>query len=427
MDINWMGIFLIFFLILINAIFAASEIAVLTSSRVKIQQLSERDNKSAIELLKLMDDPSRFLSTIQIGITLSGFLASATAAVGVAFLFEELFVRLGISGSMANALAVISVTLLISYITLVFGELAPKRLALQWSEEIALFLARPIRWIELFAFPAVRFLTFSTNVIVRTLGGNVNQSEKEISEEEIRIYISEHQSLPEEEKRMIEAVFDFGDQFVRQVMVPRTEIEYLDAEKTIGEALHNVCSKGFPSFPVYQENKENIIGVVRMQDIACQILSNPEMKIKEVARPVLFVPETRKTVAMLKDFRKEDLEMAIIIDEYGGVSGLVTLKDLIDEIIGDVDDEDVFNRTSEGHWIIEGDEIIDDVADALNLDRELFNESYETLAGFILEHLGHIPLEGEFLSWEGYDFKILEMENRKINKVLVSLSQQSNT
>lgn len=428
MEVNWLGIFLIFFLILINAIFAASEIAVLTSSRVKIQQLSEKNNKSATALLKLLDDPSRFLSTIQIGITLSGFLASATAAVGLAFLLEEILKRLGFSASVSNTLGVIGVTLLISYITLVFGELVPKRLALEWSERIALLISRPVSLIEAIASPIVRFLTISTNVVVRLLGGNPDQGEKEISEEEIRVFIAEHQSLPDEEKRLIEAVFDFGDQYVRQVMVPRNEIEYLSADKTVKEALEEVCDIGLSSFPVYGSSKEDIVGIVRMQDLACSIFSKPEKKISEIIKPTMFIPETKETVALLKDFRKEHMEMAIIVDEYGGVSGLVTLGDLIDEIIGDVVEEEQIQKNSEGHWVVDGDETIDDIADALGLDRDLFSNTYETIAGFILEHLGYLPKEGEMLSWRGYSFSIIKMDLRRIDKVLISKEvKNSNT
>lgn len=419
MEIIWPEIFLIFFLVLLNAIFAASEIAVLTSSRVKIQNLSDQKNKSAAALLKLIDDPSRFLSTIQIGITLSGFFASATAAVGLAFILEELFKKLGFSTGISNTLGIIVVTLLVSYITLVFGELVPKRLALEWSERIALLVSRPIILVGLVTSPLVRLLTISTNVVVRLLGGNPEKSEKEITEDEIRVFISEHQSLPEEEKRLIEAVFDFGDQYVRQVMVPRTEIEYLNADMTIKEALEEVCDRGLSSFPVFKDSKENIIGLVRMQDLACSILSNPEKKTSQIIKPIIFIPETKKTVALLKDFRREHIEMAIIVDEYGGVSGLVTIGDLIDEII-DVVDEEQIQKNSEGHWVVDGDETIDDIADALDLNRNLFDNTYETIAGFLLEHLGHLPQEGEMLSWRGYSFRVMKMDLRRINKVLIS-------
>ncbi|MFX4263521.1 hemolysin family protein [Pelotomaculum propionicicum] len=241
MEINWTGIFIILVLVLINAFFAASEIAVITSRRLKIERLKDDGNKSAQVLIGLMDNPSLFLATIQVGITLAGFLASATAAVGLSAAIAHIFREMGIPAGISNTLGVLIITIIISYITLVFGELAPKRLAMQWSEKIALTAARPINLIAKVTTPLTRFLTFSTNIVVRLLGGNPQHREKEITEEEIRLYITEHRTLPEEEKRLIEAVFDFGDQVVRQVMVPRTEIFYMSADDSIKEALGKAC------------------------------------------------------------------------------------------------------------------------------------------------------------------------------------------
>ncbi|MBO8138724.1 MAG: DUF21 domain-containing protein [Desulfotomaculum sp.] len=222
LDINWTGILLIFVLIIINAFFAASEIAVVSTRRVKLEQLKENGSKSAGIVLKLIEDPSLFLSTIQVGITLAVFLASATAAVGLSTALAEQLKNIGLPAQLSSTLGVFFVTLIISYVTLVLGELAPKRLALQWSEKIALLTAKPINIIAKISSPVTKFLTLSTNFVVRLLGGNPNQKEREITEEEIRYYIAEHRTLPVEEKLMIEGVFEFGDQTVRKVMVPRT-------------------------------------------------------------------------------------------------------------------------------------------------------------------------------------------------------------
>lgn len=425
MEINWTGIIVIFALIIINAFFAAGEIAVITARRVKIEQLKEHGNKSAQTLINLIDNPSLFLATIQVGITLAGFLASATAAVGLSTAAAHQLKEIGVPAGLSNTLGVLIVTIIISYITLVFGELAPKRLALQWPEKIALTTARPISFIAKATTPLTRFLTFSTNVVVRLLGGNPQQREKEITEEEIRLYITEHRTLPEEEKRMIEAVFDFGDQVVRQVMVPRTEIFYLNADDEIKEALEKVCKVRYSAFPVYKRDYENIVGMVRIHNLACEFLAHNPGKVGDIMLPTLFVPETKHTVELLKEFRQKKLGMAVVVDEYGGIAGIVTLEDLVDEIIGDViEDQRNILKTSEGEWLVEGDTPIEDIIDALDLKKIKPDAEYETIAGFMLERFGYLPTEGETVTWEGYKFQVKEMSTRRIKKVLVNSRPQ---
>lgn len=421
MQVNWAGILLILFLVLLNAFFAASEIAVISSRRVKIQRLKEEGSTSASVLLKLIDDPSLFLATIQVGITLAGFLASATAAVGLSKGLTELLINMGLPSAISNTLGVFLVTLVISYITLIFGELAPKRLAMQWSEKLALKVARPINFIAKVTSPVTRFLTFSTNLIVRILGGNPKQTQKEITEDEIRFYIAEHRTLPAEEKSMIEGVFNFGDQVVRQVMVPRTEIVYLHVSYTVKQALDKVCTLKFSAFPVYEKDYDDIVGIARLRDIVNQALMNQEEKITEIMGPVLFVPETKPTVALLKEFRVKGSVMAIVVDEYGGTAGLVTKGDLVDEIIGDIiQEERLIRKTPHGDWLVEGDTPIHDVFEALELKRVKSNSDYETIAGFILDRLGHLPEEGETLHWGGYSFQVKDMGTTRINRLLIA-------
>ncbi len=421
LEVNWTGLLLIFILILFNAFFAASEIAVLTTRRVIIEQLKNDGNKSAQVLIGLIENPSLFLATIQVGITLAGFLASATAAVGLSTAMARELREIGIPTGISNTLGVLIVTVIISYITLVFGELAPKRLAMQWSEKIALAAARPINLIAKATIPLTRFLTFSTNVVVRLLGGNPQQREKEITEEEIRLYITEHRTLPEEEKRMIEAVFDFGDRIVRQVMVPRTEIFYLDADESIKEALEKACKVCYSAFPVYKSNYENVVGMIGIHNLACEFLVDQNRKVEDIMSSTLLVPETKHTVELLKEFRQKKLGMAAVVDEYGGIAGIVTLEDLVDEIIGDIiEDQSHIIKTSEGQWLVEGDTPIEDIIEALDLKSISPDAEYETIAGFMLEKLGHLPVNGETLSWAGYMFQVREMGNRRIKKVLIS-------
>lgn len=421
MQFNWFGILLIFFLILLNAFFAASEIAVISISKMRIQQLKEKGNKSADILLRLIQDPSLFLATIQVGITLAGFLASATAAVGLSKILAQYFQELGIAVSFANTLGVFIVTLIISYLTLILGELAPKRIAMQWSESIALKVAQPINFLARMTAPITRFLTFSTNLVVRILGGKTKQEEREITENEIRLYIREHRNLPLEEKQMIEGVFNFGDQVVRQLMVPRMEIMYIHTNEKVKDALDKVCNSSFSNFPVYLKNYDDVVGIINIHDLACQVLKDPELIVKELISPAFFVPETKHTVDLLKDFRRQKVEIAIVVDEYGGVAGLVTLEDLVDEIIGDIiEDQKFFSKISEGKWLVKGDVPIIEVIDKFKLKKLKPKNDYETLAGFILEQLGHLPKEGESISWEGYRFQVQEMDLRRIQTLLVT-------
>jgi len=420
LQIDWTGILLILVLVLLNAFFAASEIAVISTRRVKIERLKEEGSKKAQKLLKLIEDPSLFLATIQVGITLAGFLASATAAVGLSKALVFQFKKFGIPTEFSSTLAVFIVTLIISYITLVFGELAPKRIAMQWSEQIALTVAGPVSLIAKITSPITRLLTFSTNLVVRIFGANPKQQEKEVTEEEIRLYIAEHRTLPVEEKQMIEGVFEFGDQVVRQVMVPRTEVSYIHAHQKLKDILEKSCSMGYSAFPIYKSDYDNVIGIIKTTDLAFQAITNPEQKAEDIMSPPLFVPETKHTVELLKEFRQKNIAMAIIVDEYGGTAGLVTLEDLIDEIIGDVVNEKRFiSKTAPGEWLVKGGTPMQEIIETLSLKRIPHDKDYETIAGFILEQLGELPSEGETVSWEGYQFKVNKVKNRRIKQVLV--------
>lgn len=423
MAVNWYGILLIIVLIIINAFFATSEIAVLSSRRAKIEKLKESGDKSAETVITLLEDPSLFLSTIQVGITLAGFFASAAGAIGLSQVLAEELLSFGLSISFANTLAVLFITIVISYLTLVFGELAPKRLAMQWSERIALAVAGPIVFLSKITLPITKLLTVSTNVVVRIFGGNPREQQKEMSEDEIRFYVATNQKLPLEEKQMIEAVFDFGDQVARQVMVPRTEIIHLHTTDSLANALEKVCKTGYQSFPVYREDYDDIIGMVKIQDLTCHLLTGKEIKVEDIISPILFIPETKDTVELLKEFRQKKTNIAIVVDEYGGTAGLVTIEDLVDELIGDIaEEQNCIQKTSEGQWLVEGDTPIQTIIDLLKIRTITPDANYETIAGFMLEQFGHLPAEGEILRYDGYQFLVKEMGVRRIKKILIKMA-----
>lgn len=414
----WQEIVLILGLVFLNAFFAAGEIAVISVRPVRIKQLAEQGNGGARALLRLTADHSRFLATIQVGITLAGFLASASAAVGISEDVSLALLGLGLPAGVARPLALVVVTLLISYVTLVLGELVPKRMALQAPERIALTVARPVEWVSRATGPFTAFLTYSTNLVVRLLGGKVEQLENSISEEELRFYVEEHQELHQEEKNLIAGVFDFGDRLVRQLMVPRPEMECLHHETTLAEALSIVRREGFWRYPVYREDYDDIVGIVTVKDLLRHVgQGSDKVKIGEIMRQARFVPEAKRALELLKEMQTADEQMAIVVDEYGGVAGLVTMEDLLQEIVGDVAEEPApENGLPAGERLIDAAETVEDVAEMLDISIPL-NPNYETLAGFILHELGEIPTAGARVEVSGWRLVVEKMEGRRIDQV----------
>ncbi|BAD39943.1 hemolysin family protein [Symbiobacterium thermophilum] len=414
---HWRALGLILGLVLINAFFAAGEIAVVSARPVRIRQLAEQGNPSAWALLQLMKDQSRFLATIQVGITLAGFLASASAAVGLSAGLGAALQRLGVSPAVAGSAAVVAVTLLLSYLTLVLGELVPKRIALQSPERVALLVARPVLLIARLTRPFVALLTASTNLVVRLLGGQAQPAEPGISEEELRLYVAENTGLQEAEKRMIAGVFSFGDRSVRQVMVPRTEMACLHQDAPLPEALAEVRRHGFWRYPVYREDYDDIVGMVTVKDLLRH--ADPQAGLRTVAdvmRPAWFVPESKQALSLLKEMQAADEQLAVVVDEYGGVSGLVTMEDLLEEIIGEIAEEPSPPSAEPRELELDGGEPVDEVAEQLHIPIPR-SPHYETLAGYILHHLGAIPSEGDELAVSGWRLRVVRMDGHRIDRV----------
>lgn len=414
---QWRAFGLIFGLILINAFFAAGEIAVVSSRPVRLRQLAEQGNQAAWAVLQLMKDQSRFLATIQVGITLAGFLASASAAVGLSADLGAALQRLGLSPAVAGSAAVVAVTLLLSYLTLVLGELVPKRIALQSPERVALLVARPVVFIARLTRPFVALLTASTNLVVRLLGGRVEQAEQGISEEELRLYVAENTGLQEAEKRMIAGVFSFGDRTVRQVMVPRTEMACLHQDAPLPDALAAVRRHGFWRYPVYREDYDDIVGMVTVKDLLRHVDRQRDgPRVAEVMRPAWFVPESKQALSLLKEMQAADEQLAVVVDEYGGVSGLVTMEDLLEEIIGEIAEEPLQPGAEQGEIELDAGEPVDEVAERLRIPIP-GSPNYETLAGYILHHLGAIPAEGDELAVGGWRLRVERMDGHRIDVV----------
>ncbi|MDH4139744.1 MAG: hemolysin family protein [Coriobacteriia bacterium] len=421
-------VLLILGLVLLNGYFAAAEIALISARRSSLTQAAEQGSAGAKAALDLTDDPSRLLATIQIGITLVGFTASAAAAVSLARPVADWLRSLGSPwlAGIAGGLSVFLVTLLVSYLTLVVGELAPKRLGLQRADVVAKAVARPVGLLATIVAPAVWLLARSADVVARLLGVKPGQGRPGVSEEEIKLLVTEQGSLLDEEKRMIHEIFELGDTVAREVMVPRVDMVLVGTDATVEEALDAFRTSGFSRLPVFREDPDTVVGVLLLKDLVGPVVAGRlDDSVAEYARPPVFVPETKQILALLSDMRALRNHMAVVVDEYGGTAGLVTIEDIVEEIIGEVADE--FDRdrryiteVAEGEWIVDGRFSVEE-AEEMGLPVEESDE-YETLAGWVLSRLGHIPLPGESVTEGGVTFTVQAVRRRRIVRLLVTRS-----
>lgn len=420
---------LIVILTLINAFFASAEMAIVSINKNKIRHLAEEGNKKAKLLEDLMNEPSNFLSTIQVGITLAGFFASASAATGVSGQLAKLLDSLSVPYS--SNVAQIVVTILLSYVTLVFGELFPKRIALKKAEAIAMFSIKPIIFISKIALPYVKLLSGSTNLLLRITKLNDDDLEEKVSKEEIRSLIEvgqEHGVINETEKDMIESIFEFDDTISKEIMTPRTDVYLLNIDTPIAEAIDELLEERFSRIPVYEDDIDNIIGILYMKDFIVQArkVGFENVNIREILHQPYFVPETKNIDILFRELQANKKTMAILIDEYGGFSGILTIEDLIEEVMGNINDEDDheephIEKLDNKTYVANGLLSLDDLADSLHMELE---DGYtDTLGGFLINLLGSIPKDGETynLTYENITFNIEEVKEKRITKVRISL------
>ncbi len=413
-------------LILINAFFVSAEIAVITVRETRIRPRAENGSRSAQIVLRFLKDPSRFLATISTGVTLTGFLASAVAAAQLSGSLGHFIrsLKIPIISGAANGLAVVLITLAISYITLVFGELVPKRIAILRAERVALIFARPVEWISVIAYPVTRLLSFSTNIIIRIFGIRPEDTVPATTEEELKLLITQHSALLDEEKELIRQAFEFGDVLSRQIMIPRPDVAAVESTATVKDALEEAKESGHPRLLVYQENLDNIIGAIHIKDLIDYIESGRlESPVVDVMRPVLYVPETRHAIGLLKDLQESKLHMAVILDEYGGTAGVVTIEDIVEEIVGEfggkTEEEELIKAISEREVVVDGRLPIDELNERFKLDIPKSPE-YDTVAGWILSRLGHIPRPGEEITFDGARFRVQSMQQRRVALVRIT-------
>jgi putative hemolysin len=431
-------VLLIFILILVNAFFAASEIAVISLNRNRVHHLASEGNNKAKLLTRLLEEPSRFLATIQVGITLAGFLASASAAVSISAHLSRFLKSTNIPFLVQSSegLSLIIVTLLLSYITLVLGELLPKRLALQNSEKVAMSVVGPIIFISKITMPFVKILTLSTALFARMFHASTSRIEEKITEEEIRLMIDvgeENGVLNETEREMIDGIFEFDNTLAKRVMTPRTNVFALDINTPIEDFIKYILEEQYSRVPVFENESDNIIGILYMKDLFTEILKKgvENISIRDFLRPPYFVPETKNIDILFRELQKSKNHMAILIDEYGSFSGIVTIEDLIEEVMGNIFDEhdedfennEFIEKLDNNTFLVNGLVGIDEINE--NLDLKLSERDVDTIGGFVIDLLGSIPKEDEepIVEYENIVFKVEKVSERRIELLKIYINR----
>jgi putative hemolysin len=435
MDPVFAELLLLAVLIAINGFFSASEIAVISVPKLRLKQLIEDGSHTAQVLFHLADDSSRFLATIQIGVTLMGFLASATAAVRLGAGLADLIKRIPLPGldNIAEGLAVAIITIVLALITLVFGELVPKSIGLAHSERIALLVARPIDFLARVAGPLVRFLVWITNLIAKPFGGRPRRGMPIVTEEEIKTLVDAGEEggvIQEEEKEMIYSIFEYTDTVAREVMVPRMDVLAIDVETLLLDALDTVIRHNHSRVPVYQGSIDNIVGILYAKDLLKVLHERGraganEVRVADILRPAAFTPESKKVSELFEEMQKRRIHMAIVIDEYGGTAGIVTIEDILEEIVGEIQDEYdqaeelEIQPAGENEWLINARANLGDINDALHVHFPV--DEADTLGGYIYAQLGKVPLPGDEVRHENVLLKVINVAGRRIGKVRVQL------
>lgn len=411
-------------LILIEALFAASEMALVTIREGQVKALAEAGRRGE-HIARLTHDPNRFLSAVQIGVTTTALLSSAFGAITLSASLTRGLEGLGLSKRPADVLGFVIVTLLISYVTLVVGELAPKRIALQRVERTAsLFGPSLDRWAVLMR-PAIWMLSVSTDVVVRLLGGDPSINREQMTEDELRGLLGSHEALTRDERKLINEVFEAGERQLREVMVPRTEVEFLNASWSLTRAVRIAQATPHSRFPVVRGSHDDVMGFVHIRDLVGPTgAARRGVKVGDLARPVAMLPATKHVLAAMSEMRRGGNHLAVVVDEYGGTAGIVTLEDLIEELVGEIRDEydpvdDDARKLRGGDVEVDGLLNLDEFAEAVG--HELSDGPYETVAGAIMAALGRLPKVGDAVELDGMRLKVAKMDARRVSRVRVTL------
>lgn len=425
----WLMLGLQVVLIALNAVFACAEIAIISMNDTKLARLASDGDKRAIRLARLTSQPARFLATIQVAITLSGFLGSAFAAENFSGVLVDLVIKLGVDipAEVIDTIAVVLITIILSYFTLVFGELVPKQVAMRNAERLALGMSGLISWISKIFAPLVGLLTISTNGVLRLFGIDPNAQDEEVGEEEIRMMVdagSEKGTIDDEERDFIQNVFDFDNLDIEEIITHRTDVVMLDIEDDDENWREIILNTGYTYYPVCEGIADKIVGVLNTKKYFRLRDQSRGYVMENAVMPAYFVPETLKADVLFRNMKKEKVEISVVLDEYGGMSGIVTVKDLIEELVGDLaddmeSDEEVPDIivVKDGVWEIAGSASIEDVSEALELSLE--RDEYDTLNGLIFHTLGQLPSEGEELTTEELHIKVVSIEDHQVKTAMV--------
>ena len=416
-------------LIFINGIFAMSEIAVVSARKTRLQQWAEEGNAKARAALELANNPNQFLATIQIGITLIGILAGAFGGATIASELAVILSDITWLQPYSHPLSLALVVVVITYLSLIVGELVPKRLALNNPERLAMAIAAPMQALSRVAYPAVHLLGLSTEFLLRALGIRPS-TEPPVTEEEIRALIEQGTQagmFEEAEQEMVERVFRLGDRRVSAVMTPRTEIVWLDREASAEEIRHIITESVHSRFLVAEGSLDNVLGVVHAKDLLAHLLSEQVVDLEATLEQPLYVPESMRALKVLELFKQSGTHIALVIDEYGGIQGLVTPSDILEAIVGDLPEageqvDPLAVQREDGSWLLDGMLPVDEFKDLFDLG-ELPGEDqgiYQTLAGFVIMQLGRIPAAADYFVWEGLKIEVVDMDGNRIDKVLVT-------
>ena len=422
---------MIVLLIMLNAFFAGSEMAFIS---VNLNKLKTNDDKRSKKIVELASNSTNLLSSIQVGVTLSGFLASAVASEAFGQFLVEVLINMGLTfnAELLKAVVMFVITLVLSYLTILFGELVPKKIAMSYPEKFASVVIYPISFFSMLFTPIVNFLSFSTRFVLKLFNINADDLEDSATEEEIKLMVSvssESGHIDDAEREMIDNIFAFDDLMVEDIMTHRTEVLAISDDWSFEEVMHFVSQERFTRYPVYKDSVDNIIGTIHLRDLLQYTSSEKKYVLSDILRKAYYVPTSKMSDELFNEFKVNKTHIAIVIDEYGGTAGIVTMEDLIEEIMGEIADEydedesDGILKISEEMWIVEGDAELMDLEDELEIGLPL--DKFDTVSGFVIGELGRLPQRSDVNSltdaivFEGYRFIITKAEEKVVAKVKV--------
>jgi putative hemolysin len=420
----------ILLLIVINGLLAMSEAALVASRKARLQQQAGEGNKASALAVKLIEDPNIFLSAVQIGITLIGVLSGAVGGATISKALAVLLLHVPYIGPYSETISLAVVVLIITILTIWLGELVPKRLGINSPERIAQIVAGPMLFISRVFSPLIKMMSGATNFVLKIFGVNPSV-EPPITEEELQLLIDQGTQagvFEEAEQDMVEGIFSLGDTRVYSVMTPRTEVVWLDVSDSTEEILEKMSGSPYSRFPLRQDSLETILGIVKSRDLLVSILSQKQINLKELAKPAYFIPETMLASRALEVLKKNNAEMLLVVDEFGGVQGLLTINDILEEIVGVMEgDEPQATQRQDGSWLLDGMLEVDEFKEIFNLNELPHETEYETLSGFIMTSLGRLPQTADHFEWNNLRFEVVDMDGRRVDKVLVTAKQKTGT